>query len=66
MGGKRLIAVIQQRKANDPKRSFKVGIVSVSSSALCIALHKADEQTFTAIMRTDGTGLIPDLPAWPR
>ncbi len=29
----RLIAVIQQRKANDPKRSFKVGIVSARSSA---------------------------------
>jgi hypothetical protein len=32
-GSSRLLADIQQREANDPKRPFKVGIVSARSSA---------------------------------
>ncbi len=34
MDGSRLIADIQQWKANDPKRPFKVTLVSARSSAL--------------------------------
>ncbi len=33
MGGIRLIAVMQQREANEPKRPFKVGMVSARNSA---------------------------------
>ncbi len=63
-GWYRLIAVIQQRKANDPKRSFKVGIVSARGSAkadgcricLCSGNDRVTELQYT-FTKTQGRPL---------